>query len=677
MTTCVYDASGCRVALPMTCSQGCDGAECATCGSLAQPLRGTASTDPRFYDDVVLNGSTAIAIWRGRSGSSALQNYGLEAFDISDPKAPVSTASVQLYPASPITHLTIWDGKLYFLGAQTLQIRDAADPTGPALGSFDLKEYGSDLSVDAGLACVTTSSGLRLIDISAPAKPEQVGVLPVTTAAPSQVVCKGARAAITVDRSIQIVNLSPPSAPQIMATLEVGLMAGNQDTLQFDGSRVYVAAAGPAYNNQSWFTFRVYGFTEPSQLTLLGTAGEVATPLSAKLASSTLWFSTVNGIGSIDVSVPNAPVLKKLLSTEWPRGLAHDGTTVYYTSDRLQAVDPSLASNVQTAPAPDDALEGVDVQGAIAYEVRENKKLVLKDVRNPLAPVELSRVSIAGTDVRVRGRYAYVTARPSTNVARLHIFDVGDPWHPVQVGVVDGSAVSGGGMDRMQLVGNRVYAMCNVGRICVFDVSDPSAPTLVTVSDVIVQTLGSASASSPYAVSGSTLYLPDGEKLTVVDFSDPLAPVTIGTFTMTAQAAGQSSIVADGNRLYIVSRCDSALLGLCTNVVDISQPHAPVLLGESIENYRIHSNLYPIYTAPYDQLLRVKGGYLYYSTAWGGVFTWDVRDPQHPRGFTEYWTIYPPKQTYQIDRYLLGYVESTFPYPHEPADLNQVIDLCQ
>jgi hypothetical protein len=153
--------------------------------------------------------------------------------------------------------------------------------------------------------------------------------------------------------------------------------------------------------------------------------------------------------------------------------------------------------------------------------------------------------------------------------------------------------------------GNLVYlADVASGVFQVFDISDAVNP--VTVGPGIV-----GEYASVVAVRGSTVYF-GANGLTVVDMSDPLAPVTLGHITTTPGSA--SAIGAAGAYVYLLT-ADGVTFSL--NVFDVSVPASPVYLAE-------------IALPSSGTSAMIAGQTLYVGTNGAGLRVFDVADPAQP-----------------------------------------------
>ena len=429
---------------------------CAACSTLPQPLLDTEPTDQSAsYGDLVLSGNVGITAYRGNSPSGPLTTAGLAPFDVSNPAAIVPRGLEQLFANGSVGSLRLVGNRLYFLGsgAQTLYVYDATNPSAPtALGSLALSAPAANLSVDGNRACLAATDGVHIIDVTNPAAPAQVGFL-AANPVPHRVVCQGTEAAVLAVNRLQMLDLSDPTNPQVAVQLTL-TSTDTSENLLFDGATVGTVSYQENGSDQLVYSLDTYAFTAPATLTHIGSLAGFDFPFTT-LSGTEVAFHTIDSVGVIDVSNPAAPRLAKQTAVyPQPGSVALAGSTLFTTGGALSTFDLTQAPDIVVRPIKDGYLVSGAVQGAIAYLVRTGGHLILDDIRDPLAPVELSRVSVNATSVAVRDQYAYVTVTDSVTNTRLVIYDVSDPWLPVQVGSVAGrSSLQGGGLARILAAG--------------------------------------------------------------------------------------------------------------------------------------------------------------------------------------------------------------------------------
>jgi hypothetical protein len=237
--------------------------------------------------------------------------------------------------------------------------------------------------------------------------------------------------------------------------------------------------------------------------------------------------------------------------------------------------------------------------------------------------------------------------------ATLTTWDMTDPGQPI---VVDRSSATParGPVRALATVGDYLYAAwsnpSSEGGITIYSLADPAHPQVVAeYEDYVVSDFKHPSG---LAASGDYVYLGDSENgLIVLDASNPLAPVNIGT------VAGVNEFTSMG--VYggqLLTTGSSWIGGRIVHVIDISNPAAPVLAGTGALNgelvlravltdgyaigvglelqiYDLHdpANIVQVYNSEIDEATHavVQGDVLYLVGA-SGIQVWDFSTPALP-----------------------------------------------
>lgn len=292
-------------------------------------------------------------------------------------------------------------------------------------------------------------------------------------------------------------------------------------------------------------------------------------------------------------------------------------------------------------------INDIAVDGNVMY-FHSGGRILIADISDPAAPVELSRLDFRNMTltIAVRNNILYVGGDPETVCFRT--FDVSDPRTPVQLNKFCGTSSSFGVSD-IAFRGNIAYTLERF-ILSAFDVSDPANP-------VYHGTFGGTLAG-PMAVSGDYLFmaednanlfvfdlanapdpfkpplvaqapLPSGREngpiviqgdyayvgawqgdVSVMDISDPLAPVAAGTLANTNSAA---DLAVSNGVLYV-----APLLSNVVKLYDVAgSPASPALLGA-------------ITTESTAISLTVSGSTAYVGDEGEGVLIFDASNPASP-----------------------------------------------
>ena len=142
---------------------------------------------------------------------------GLTVFNIADPRAPVQCGSLQTFYL--VYSMVVRDSFAY-LGTESnaLYVVDIADPTNPTLLSTFFGPWGPNpqlhMAIDGDYLYIAhLSSGLRILDISNPIAPAEVGVYDVPTACLGVAVREGYAYLAHGNGGLRIVDVHDPESP--------------------------------------------------------------------------------------------------------------------------------------------------------------------------------------------------------------------------------------------------------------------------------------------------------------------------------------------------------------------------------------------------------------------------------------------------------------------------------
>jgi hypothetical protein len=226
----------------------------------------------------------------------------------------------------------------------------------------------------------------------------------------------------------------------------------------------------------------------------------------------------------------------------------------------------------------------------------------------------------------------------------VEMYDISDPWNPVEVAVVDDTVYTGWSA---KLSGNYVYLSTVFHGVRVYDVSDPLHPVAVAVCDT--------NGCGDITIAASHLFISKGPNLHIWDITDPTHPVYTGDYPLPL-ANPHSWIASSGNLL-------CAALDFSEDqtvaVLDISNPASPVevsrfgkmgnlrrvvingttgYLSDLIAGFHVIDLTDPSRAIelgrPFGSTglddIAVRGNYLYGIDHNYGLITYSVEDPVHP-----------------------------------------------
>lgn len=316
------------------------------------------------------------------------------------------------------------------------------------------------------------------------------------------------------------------------------------------------------------------------------------------------------GLFLLDVANPQAMERTALL---WPDGGPFETAVARMPADShaLALAGERLVGFDLDAPPPRDSNEGlalgqgvnfggqrrIHLDGGLAYVADWFSGLHIYDVGDPAHPVLLSSFHSAGSPkgVVVRERVAYV----ADDDHGLLVLDVADPSRPRELArlALPGLAYT------PVLDGDMLYLAAHHGGVLIVDVSDPRAPALLAHYDT------PGKSWSLRVRSGIAYVADDDAGLLILDVGDVRAPKAIGRY----QPGGRiEEIVIDDSIAYV------ALYEGAIHVLDIGDPATPRVLAR-------------LRTPGNARGLALRDGLLYVADWLAGVQIVDVSDPAQPR----------------------------------------------
>ncbi len=408
--------------------------------------------------------------------------------------------------------------------------------------------------------------GLRVIDISNPANPTEVGAQDLQQNA-LDVAVSGRYAYVATDGgagfgpgSLRVIDISNPAAP-----VEQGFSIT-------PGSARGVAVAGSyAYVAEGYSGLRVISVVNPAAPAEIGAYDTAGYAYDVAVLGSYAYIADSGaGLSIFDVGNPAVPALVASYDTPGTaRGIAVDGNIAYVADGTaglrlIDVMNPAAPLEVGASSAPADA-RGIVVSGPYAYVVDQAGALLEILVNHPPTLFHLTGYSTPGAalDVALAGSNAYVVGGSSG----LRVIDVTDPARPIW----RGSHQAGNLAQSVAVTGSYAYVVGSSsafgpGALRVIDVSNPSNS----------QEHGSVLttwATNDVAVAGAYAYVASGDHgLRVVRIADPDMLVETGSvatpqFAVGVAVAGNYAYVADG--------------GSGLRVIDVTNPAAPAEVGSS------------------------------------------------------------------------------------------------
>lgn len=466
---------------------------------------------------------------------------GMQVIDISDPALPAVVGDYET--RGPAWSITLAGNTVYAAAEDGMHVLDISDPTSPVdLGFFETPGRAVDVTVTGTIAYVAEAyeedasqvetGGLRIVDVSDPSSPTELGFFPTNPSQVSEfewlyaprgvdgVAVAGDHAYLTYSASkgggMRIADVSDPANPTEIASYEgyiafvsevmvVGEPAPDREPLY-----AYLATDGNA-------GLLVLDVTDPAQPIVM--ADEVSGSIEG-IDVAGHWLFAADGFGGMHIADISDPALPVEVGSYDTLGIATD----------------------------------VVVSGSTAYVTDGLRDLWVMDISNPVLPLLAGVYTAPGTikEVTIVEATAYIAAE----TAGLRVVDVSDPAHPREVGTYDTPGLA----HSVHVAEDRAFV--GDGQLQVLDVSDPARPDSLAVYE-------GPQPIREFAFADASIYLP-GQALRILDVSDPSHPVEAGTYS----TPGWAGVVAiEGENAYLVSDGD-------LHIVDISSPGDPIQVGK-------------------------------------------------------------------------------------------------
>ncbi|MCI0399675.1 MAG: hypothetical protein L0332_10910 [Chloroflexi bacterium] len=569
---------------------------------------GSSDPLPGIVYDVAISGTYAYV---------ANGEGGLRIFDVANPAAPVEVGS---YVTGDEAISVAIAGDFAYISSGGLHILDIADPTTPVQVGF-YGQSGNNIAVSDQhvyfLSGAYPNVDLHVVSVVNPALPIQVATYYVPGGI-TDFVLDGNYAYVShpgfsiydYPAGLRIVDISIPSSPQEIGYYETSTSG---DAVAVADSNAYLVTS--AINHSDLVVVNVSNPVSPTQVGLyegLGEVEDLAIGAGILLAAEISDYEYQGGgLRLLDVADAANPVEVSFYDTVepwWFSGLGEiiaSDSYVYSFRDStnfrvFNATDPAAPTIAVNYGSP-WYLQDLAVSGTYAYAAAGPDGLRILDVSDAFDPAEVGSYTTPGSirEVVVQGNYAYlgeVDETPGSNGGALRIIDISDPLSPTQAGLYE----PGGLIGVWQLAVEGDYAYLLTGGdggvynsiFYVVDVSDPTNPVEIGLRPSI-----DYYHSADLAVSGSYAYLLRYQGIAVLDVSVPMTPTEIGFY----EQYGEDLDLA-GDYAYVIDPPN----GL--RIIDVSNP---LLLAEVAS-----------YNTPYLALnVAVQGPIVYVADQEGGFYT--------------------------------------------------------
>jgi hypothetical protein len=467
---------------------------------------------------------------------------------------------------------------------------------------------------------------------------------------PKGVFVSGSYAYVAADNGLEIVDVSNATMP-----VHVSQISDGTGGAELSGANSVFVANGYAYiASYSGNALEIIDITNPLQPThagslINGTGGaKLSTPNSIYLLGNYAYIGTVGdkAIEIVDISNPAAPVHKGSIAhgdggakLSWIFQVVVSGNYLYaasYTNGEgievIDISDPTTPTHVSTIGASQGA-RTVCIAGNYAYVGSGQGSVEAFDISNPVLPVKVGSLNIAGTSpfyfeaMSMQGNYLYFTAAANPNA--FFIVDVSDPSNLSLLSTTTGVT---GGLSlnypfSLYVTGSYAYVGTS-GALQVINIANPFSPIF---AGLIKDGSGGAmlDGAKSVFVSGNFAYVASelSNALEIIDVSNPTIPkhsASLFNGQGGAILAGPISVVIAGNYAYVVSKKSNAL-----EIVNITNPAAPVHVGSLIDGVNGGRLKSP-------RQVVVSGNYAYVACYSSGLEIVDISNPAAPFNVAQY-----------------------------------------
>jgi len=523
--------------------------------------------------------------------------YGLMVLNISDVNNP--TLVSRLYLNRNIYGIAVAGNYAYLTGEDlTVQVVDISNPSAPtALGQYP--EYsgggwGRDLQVVGTNVYACGGFGLRVIDVTDPQNPVEIGSYDPPSSSQGVAVVGNYAYVAAGAYGLYILDVSTPSAPSLVGVYDT---PGFANAVAPYGHFAYVAEGSGLL---------IIDISVPSAPTL---AGSYATTHPAMRVALMIGYTHISayvscgygGLEIVDVTSPSNPSWVKSQDTPgYARGLDIWGDYICIADKySMQVIDITPLAIVGSYGCQGFA-QGLAVRSGLAYVADGYNGLQIIDLTDPADPDVAGGYVTAGyaTDVDVEGQYAFVVSQSPEEVS---VIDVLNPSSPTLIG---GLALTGYGYTSgIDVSGDFAYIAGGSGGLAIVDISDPASPSL-RGGIAIPGTAMRVAVRYPYAYVAAF-----NDALQIVNVSNPDAPVVISSYDTPGQAA---DVAVVGNYAYVADGYSGGL-----QIINISTPSSPFLAGSKSTYYAA----YGVFVA----------GSLAYLANYAGMQIMDVANPSNPQ----------------------------------------------
>jgi hypothetical protein len=471
---------------------------------------------------------------------------------------------------------------------------------------YDYWETISDTEIENDyLYALTGETGLRVLDISDPENPIEIGSY-LSSYQMIDIIILGELAYITEHESgLRILNISDPSNP-----VEVEFYASQEDLYNINVFGDYAYVVTRSFNG---YGFKILNVSDPLNPDIVNYYPMEWNRAGKLLASGDFLFIDLEeGISIIDVSNPAEAEEVNLIETgeNLTKDFSISGDYLYLLDNgdndtiqsKLRAFDISDQSNIIEVDYYFlGNMQGIEVAGNFAYVTCYSAPMIdqirIYDISDPTDINWISNSEAKGnnSEITIYDGHAFVSS-----FTGIQILDIADNSNLLEVCFFE----STGSLFDVEINENYAFLTDRIHGLIVIDISNPEDPFEV---NRFANDLGGA---GDIEILNNLLYVAfDLQGIKVFDISNPVEPVEVRTF-------------GDWDLINAISISEDYLCyvnSTSLKIYDISEPENPVNLGYYEFSSFIHS-----------VDLDVNGDYVYIPDVYG-FYIIDISDPTRPQ----------------------------------------------
>jgi hypothetical protein len=478
-----------------------------------------------------------------------LDTQGLTVYDVSDPWSIQQIGQLTL-DHQPVS-LAVAGGVAHLGSDGRISIVDVSDPASPRAAAELSLSNVVDVAASDGLGCYVGPSWMSLVDVADPQAPEILVLFEPGSPYWADVALEGDRAYIARETDgFLVVDISDPTAPTEVLSWTDGfarrtavgegiVYAGYLSTMTIvktGGDEAIVAGSLDLPGHVRDLT--IMGALA---VVVCDSAGvqivDVSDPFSPTIVGGLddLMVETVGGSGTVafaggddgllgaDLTDPRAPLITDTVDTSGhaydvevrePYAFVADGRAGLQVVEISQPAGTTVVGGLPIGDARD-----IELADGYGYVLDGTAAVLVVDVSDPTGPFELSRTTVSSVDGIVASEgYVYGLDRINYWTSELQIVDATNPRAPHVVGSLELEH----GVEDLAVANAKVYCVdadADPG-LLVIDAANPVSPTVVAVLDLFAMTV---------EANGDLVYLGSSAGLEILNMSDPMAPVLLGS----------------------------------------------------------------------------------------------------------------------------------------------------